>query len=196
MEKKTDLRVIKTKKAIRSAFLELIREEGFANVNVKKIVERAEINRGTFYLHYSDKYDLKDKIEDELLESLLVITNASPYNEFKSKDIKWEEFYAYFSLFVKYVYDNGELFTLLQSDNGDSAFAVKFHKMSKKIWEKHQLIDRLSIPTNYALTALISLTSSLMLEWVNGGFRETQEEFMQILLKIIKGIPSNILFDV
>lgn len=196
MGEKIDLRVIKTKKAIKSAFLELMREEGFVSINVKKIIELAEINRGTFYIHYTDKYDLLNKIEEELLSSLLEITNASPYNEFKSEHTNWEEFHTFFALFVKYVYEQGELFTLLQSEKGDPAFMSKFYEMCRTVWEKHQISGRLSIPQNYALTALISMTSSLMLEWVKGGFQETQEEFMQILFKIIKGIPGNILFDI
>ncbi|MGX8700907.1 TetR/AcrR family transcriptional regulator [Caproiciproducens sp.] len=194
MEKKTDLRVIKTEKAIKKAFLELMREEGFSNVTVKKIIERAEINRGTFYIHYADKYDLLNKMEDELLSSLIEITKAAPNDAFKASRISWEEIKSFFSLFVNYVYDNGELFTLLQSDKGDPAFAVKFNEMSRTVWEREHFIQRLSIPQNYALAALISMTNSLITEWVKSGFRETKNEFMQIVFRIVKGIPINI-FD-
>lgn len=71
----------------------------------------------------------------------------------------------------------------------------KFYSMCKTVWEKHKLSDILSIPQHYALTAFISITSSLMLEWVNSGFKETPEEFMEILIKIVQGIPDNILVN-
>ena len=44
---------IKTKEKIKSAFTELIMEKGFNNLSVVDISERAGINRGTFYLHYT-----------------------------------------------------------------------------------------------------------------------------------------------
>lgn len=58
MNKITDIRVTKTNIAIRKAFIEIMEEEGFSKLNVKKIIDRAKINRSTFYAHYMDKYDL------------------------------------------------------------------------------------------------------------------------------------------
>ena len=54
----TDLRIIRTKESIREALVELIEEKGFEAITVKDITTRAKINRGTFYAHYQDKYDL------------------------------------------------------------------------------------------------------------------------------------------
>jgi len=65
-EEKTDLRIRRTKKSIRDAFFELIDENGFDSVTVKDITDRALISRNTFYLHYEDKFDLLNKISNEL----------------------------------------------------------------------------------------------------------------------------------
>lgn len=62
-----DLRVQRTKKAIKVAFVELVNEQGFANVTIKEIAEKAIINRQTFYNYYQDKYDLTEQLNDELL---------------------------------------------------------------------------------------------------------------------------------
>ncbi len=62
--------VQKTKKQIQHHFIALIEVEGFSHVSVKKIAERANINRGTFYLHYTDKYELMDHLQQELLHEL------------------------------------------------------------------------------------------------------------------------------
>ena len=53
-----DERVIKTKKLIKTALSELIQEKGFDHVSITDLTQRANINKGTFYLHYQDKYDL------------------------------------------------------------------------------------------------------------------------------------------
>ena len=45
-----------TKQAIKNAFIQQVEEVGFERVTVKNLALVAEINRGTFYLHYSDKY--------------------------------------------------------------------------------------------------------------------------------------------
>ena len=55
MEKRTseDLRVRKTKEAIRTAFQGMICEMDYDQITVKELTARAQINRKTFYLHYN-----------------------------------------------------------------------------------------------------------------------------------------------
>ena len=53
-----DLRVIKTQRAIHDAFLSLLRTKPLAKISVTELARIAEINKGTFYLHYRDIYDL------------------------------------------------------------------------------------------------------------------------------------------
>ncbi|NHN30812.1 TetR/AcrR family transcriptional regulator [Paenibacillus agricola] len=66
-ETKIDRRILKTKEAINKAFLELFTEKELDRITVNDIAERANVNRGTIYLHYTDKYDLLNKcIEDHL----------------------------------------------------------------------------------------------------------------------------------
>ena len=62
-----DLRVVRTKTAIRNAFVELIEEKGFDAITVKDITTKANINRGTFYAHYQDKFDLMTKCQKEIM---------------------------------------------------------------------------------------------------------------------------------
>lgn len=57
-EKKTDLRVIKTKKILSSSLMDLLEEKSIDSITVQEICRRAMINRMTFYKHYSDKYAL------------------------------------------------------------------------------------------------------------------------------------------
>ena len=52
---------------IREAFFELLGEVGFAKITVADICRRADVNRGTFYLHFEDKYALLDALIDEAL---------------------------------------------------------------------------------------------------------------------------------
>lgn len=79
---KVDRRIIKTREAISKAFIELMSEKNFENITINDISERANLNRGTFYLHYMDKYDLLDKcIKDHLSKMLKFCTLSKPGEE-------------------------------------------------------------------------------------------------------------------
>lgn len=65
-----DLRIKRTQKAIKESFFSLVEEKGFEHISVKDITDKAMISRNTFYLHYEDKYDLLNKICDDLMRKL------------------------------------------------------------------------------------------------------------------------------
>lgn len=55
---KPDRRIQRTRQALRSALLELIKEKSYDSISVEEITQRANLGRATFYLHYKDKEDL------------------------------------------------------------------------------------------------------------------------------------------
>lgn len=65
-----DRRQRKTRKAILNACISLIEEKDFAKITVNDIANRADINRGTFYLHFLDKYDMMESFEMEMIEKI------------------------------------------------------------------------------------------------------------------------------
>ena len=67
---KTDLRIQRTQKAIVDAFYELLDEKAFSAITVIDICDRALINRGTFYTHFEDKYQLLDKCISDIMYGL------------------------------------------------------------------------------------------------------------------------------
>ena len=66
-------RKMATKEKIKAAFIDLVHEKGFEAMTVSDIARRCDINRGTFYLHYVDKYDLMNKLEEEVMFDLEAI---------------------------------------------------------------------------------------------------------------------------
>ena len=61
-----DRRVRKTKKQLRQALMHLMAEKPSRSISVRELAERADINRGTFYIHYKDVGDLLQRLEDEM----------------------------------------------------------------------------------------------------------------------------------
>ena len=66
-----DLRIIKTRKSIREAFLELRSQKALEKIKVTRLCELAMINKTTFYKHYQDIYALSEEIENETIVSIM-----------------------------------------------------------------------------------------------------------------------------
>ncbi len=72
-----DRRAAKTKRAIRIAFLELLKQKSINRISVVEISKLADLGRGTFYLHYKDVYDLMEQLENELIYNIELFYDQS-----------------------------------------------------------------------------------------------------------------------
>lgn len=90
MSSDRDLRVIKTRRLIRDAFISLVNERGFKSITVNDISDRAMINRSTFYLHYTDKFDLLQKLVSEAIQNILCL--IEPQAHIVNGDLDYEGF--------------------------------------------------------------------------------------------------------
>ncbi len=70
MEQKSDLRVTKTRRLIKATFLELVQAKPVQKITVTELAKRAEISKGTFYLHYLDIYDLYNQMVEETVAKI------------------------------------------------------------------------------------------------------------------------------
>ena len=62
---KMDRRVRKTRALLLQGLVKMLETHDIQDISVKELTELVDINRGTFYLHYDDIYDMLHKIEDE-----------------------------------------------------------------------------------------------------------------------------------
>lgn len=81
MEYSEDRRIIKTRKEIINAFNTLLNEKSFSKITIAELAKKANINRGTFYLHYLDKYDLINQCEQEIFTQITNISKNPPFNQ-------------------------------------------------------------------------------------------------------------------
>ncbi|MEK4479926.1 MULTISPECIES: TetR/AcrR family transcriptional regulator [Paenibacillus] len=59
-----------------NALIQLMAEKDFEKITINEIAERADVNRGTIYSHYADKYDLMDKCLEAQLQQLIESCSA------------------------------------------------------------------------------------------------------------------------
>ncbi|TVP93031.1 MAG: TetR/AcrR family transcriptional regulator [Alkalibacterium sp.] len=77
MAKKKDLRVLKTHKAIYTAFFTLLQKKDYTDITIQDIADEALINRSTFYAYFHDKDDLVEQIIEQKLDSIRAVMQLS-----------------------------------------------------------------------------------------------------------------------
>ncbi|WP_080875595.1 TetR/AcrR family transcriptional regulator [Oceanobacillus timonensis] len=80
MSKPEDRRINKSKKAMRHALIQLIEEKDFNKITVTDIVECADLNRGTFYRHYTTQTDILNELTEDVMADLMKAYRM-PYKE-------------------------------------------------------------------------------------------------------------------
>lgn len=109
---------VKTKNAIRAAFAELVKEKKELNkITVTEVVRRADINRSTFYLHYSDIYDIPAEIENEIMTEIMSIT---PHNR--------EELFQYLNDLLDVLEANESMYRQILTSDSPSYVLKKFRR--------------------------------------------------------------------
>ena len=114
-----DRRTRKTKKAMTDALARLLLEKPLNSISVKEIADIADINRGTFYLHYRDVYDMAEQIQIEIFGKFAEIVEM--YVHEKKNDELFPMMVAVFNLLK----ENSELAKVLIGKNGDAGFVDK-----------------------------------------------------------------------
>ena len=121
-----DSRVRRTKRLLRQGLTELLREKSIKKITVRELSERIDINRGTFYLHYKDIYDLVDQIEKELFDEFEEILASYCIADLKTRPRK------VFSDMCNFLYANREICAALLGDNGDINFILNLRKFLRQ----------------------------------------------------------------
>lgn len=120
---KEDRRVQKTKKAIFDALLELLAKQDFNQITINDIADKANVNRGTIYFHYEDKYDLLNKCLEEKLSMFKKV--CAPINMMSSE----AELKKYFTNIYTFFDNNYSFFSVMLNNGGTSQFQDKFKSL-------------------------------------------------------------------
>ncbi len=124
-----DQRVRLTKTMLKSSFLELLGSKSIQNITVKELCERAGVNRGTFYLHFYDLYDLLEQMENDMLADLQQVLNENPVIR---GDVSQEAAATFISSLFRFVEKNRELCAILLGDNGDKKFVNRLIEVGRE----------------------------------------------------------------
>ncbi len=110
--KDLDLRVRRTYACLLNAMLELLKEKTFEDITVNELCERAMVGRGTFYKHFSDKYEFFSFALGEMFGHYLEEAEAG------INDNDPRSYYtAFFDAYIQFIKTNSEYFAPLTSSS-------------------------------------------------------------------------------
>lgn len=192
----TDLRVIRTLESIRQALVELIDEKGFEAITVKDITTKAKINRGTFYAHYQDKFDLMTKCEEEIMfEMSRIVKQKIPdvIAALEKNSPPLIPLPIVVSIF-EYLNENSGFMRAVLSPKGDLSFQTRLKDF---IWKTlagnnpDALLkeENLLVPGQYLASYVSSAHIGVIQKWLDSGRKESPQEMARILSTITVNGP-------
>lgn len=166
---KNDKRVKYTKQAIHDAVLELLKTKSIDSMSVKEICELADVNRGTFYLHYGQPRDVLSEIEDQFINE-----NRAFFNNYWDKQHDLNSISDIFSYFL----NNQNNSNVLLGTNGNS-FLNRIIEMERERvveeWNKeYPAYSKEKL--NYLYDYVIQGSMKLVLNWINDNKGISVEE--------------------
>ena len=171
---------------LKDSLIHLMKEKPISSITVKEICEVADINRSTFYSHFSDQFDLLNKIEGEIIEEMNATLNQYNYT-------KEEEVLKMTEKLLEYVADNSEICQTLFSEHGDTSFPKRVmlvaQQITAKTWTNTNNVDK-NI-SEYIGTFVVSGSIHIIKSWLDKGMDKTPKEMAEIIIKLTnKGIAS------
>lgn len=185
MEKKIDRRVRKTKQQLQDGFIQLRKKKDLKDITVKELCELTDLNRGTFYLHYKDIYDLSEQLESSLFISLQDVLDKHSLDYENNLTNSQEPLLRDILQLIK---DNADFCTMLLGDTGEITFINKLKKLVLDIVFKKCINifdfnkeEHFTYSYNFILYGCIGIIDS----WLLNGLKESPEEIAQLTSKMI-----------
>lgn len=199
MEYSEDRRIIKTRKEIINAFNTLLNEKSFSKITIAELAKKANINRGTFYLHYLDKYDLINQCEQEIFTQITNISKNPPFNQ-TLRDVNALQQVvlkgyppAFIIHLLEYFQKNSELLKAILGPNGDPSFEKDLKNIFADTFlnnaETFLDISKLTVKPELLVEIVASIYMSVIRYWLSNGVQESPEELAEILFDMASKGP-------
>ncbi|MFW3300274.1 TetR/AcrR family transcriptional regulator [Mammaliicoccus sciuri] len=192
-----DRRVRKSKRAIKQAFIELLKENNLDRITIQQISDLADVNRGTFYLNYEDKYALLDEMENEQIEKI------KGFVDIRKMDLSTKTSDRFIEDFANKIIKN--VITHIEHN-------IEFYQVILNLERKSQIEEQLAdivrsnikhlignkdnvfgIPENYYLSYVIGSMMSMIKYWVSDENRVSVEELVNYVSTIASTGPLSIM---
>ena len=173
-------------------FFEMMGSIGFEQIRVSSLAKKAGINRGTFYHHFVDKYEILEEAEREIYAQFeLLMKNKHDYIQLNLEELKenptgdaiQQLFQSSLLRFMMFLYERKEITTILVGENGRPQFVRKIESLycetvRDDIGAKNQ---NENYQTHYIQEFVFSGVISVIKCWLRNGAKEAPEEIARLL---------------
>jgi len=186
-----DRRSLRSRRMMHLAATELIDELGLNGFTVSDLMERADLNRSTFYGHYSDLDDLIQQLKVEIVEDLSTLKPGIV--AVSIKDILAYELTgkppAVTSLLFDILREHGRLLRGLLCQNGDAEFQAVLRdevcaNLIRSILHK-KYTQKPSALVEYYIRYYSSALLGIIQLWLENGMVENSNQMARIMLSIM-----------
>ena len=185
-EKKKNRSVLRTQQLLKKGLTELTQKKTVQEITVRELTDYVNLNRGTFYLHYKDIFDLLEQIENEMLEHFSDILASH-----KASDMKGRPFPLLKDIFLL-LGENADFCKCLLGDNSNQKFIRKLMAVLREKcfcdWDylfDHRDGEIFEMYYSYMLSGCVGVIE----KWLFDGMRQTPEQMALLLEKmILRGI--------
>lgn len=169
MNQAIDRRVRRTKKQLTKALTKLLLEKSLKDISILELTELADINRGTFYLHYKDIYDLYEQIENEIINEFDSIIKGNLGHNKKAvpfplvlRTLEFLKENSDICMAILLTNDTAFLSRLIEGNRPEDAqtWEALFGKQNKDLYE-------------YCYSYITSGCVGLIKSWFMGGMKES-----------------------
>lgn len=173
---------------LKDSLLQLLQNKSISNITIKEICEQADINRSTYYAHYSNQYELLDSIEEEFIQDL--VGTLGQYNFSKE-----EEALQMTEKLFEYIAEKNHICQILLSENTDMYFLKKGMMITHEFIFKNWLTDSRIDEETYESINIFMVSGSIHVikNWVENGMNKTPGEMAGILHRFINRGLSGVL---
>lgn len=186
MNTKNNQRTRLSKILLKNALMDLLSEKGsVTKISVRELCERADLNRSTFYAHYSEPKELLEEVEAELLDA----TREHLQKIGAEKDIGAHRYLLSFLIYIK---ENDKPFRTLLIDAGDPEFRSKFMQQSII-----QFVENLDIAfpkeqEQYIYSYILNGSTGVILQWMRSDYSIDENALVDLLFFINQSALENL----
>lgn len=186
MNTKNNQRTRLSKILLKNALMDLLSEKGsVTKISVRELCERADLNRSTFYAHYSEPKELLEEVEAELLDA----TREHLQKIGAKNDIGAHRYLLSFLIYIK---ENDKPFRTLLIDAGDPEFRSKFMQQSII-----QFVENLDIAfpkeqEQYIYSYILNGSTGVILQWMRSDYSIDENALVDLLFFINQSALENL----
>ena len=165
-----DRRIIKTKRSLKTALIDLLAKEDFEHISITELCRRAEVSRITFYSHYNDKYALLD----DIFEDMLRIGTEDYYRRQRENNPMGKLAAGYVNMLdaiLEIYYDRFDFFQYTNPEK-NPYLASRLYSIILETVEMHTMHVKERLPLKYSPKKIAGFVCFGMLGFVNESHEE------------------------